>query len=680
VFGCKLRLRGTVPCHRARKITAIARSIVVGIAVSVVLTGIPAAWASARTNVPGLPKPSYPAASSTRVPPPSMAFSEPPVGNQAMAAARQASSPPAEYGGSMVYDAADGYELYYGGGNYSADYASTWIFSQGNWTNITSTAGTPPSPRQGMSMTYDASDGYVLAYGGSPSGLASCPGRGGCNDTWAFQDGHWKQLNPSVYPLCHTSIGCYPDFLPGGSISITYDAADGYVVMFDGNAPGIPPNYYFPGQETWAFRADNWTELNNLTSGVALPPPVGGMQLVYDNDLQEAIMFGGSNGTANAGWNQYDTTWAWSHGAWTNLSSSLSVHPSHRDSYGLAYDSASSELVLFGGLWTQCPDYTYCGTSPGIYLNDTWIFNANGWTNVTSAAAPENRGGMAMAYDPFDGSILMFGGFGVAGPLGDTWAWSGTANTWALVYGSLTVSNLEGSPNPATFGAPVNFNATVAWGTSPYSYSWNFGDGTTGGNLATITHAYTTDGPFQVVLTVKDAVGDVAHGFLNVTIQLQAQLHASATTGGPPLAVQFSGSAVGGVPPYAFAWNFGDGSSISHAQDPAHTYNGSRVYTVLLTVVDSHGEKATSTLKVSTLGFLGLPHDDGYFLLAGLAASVIALAMIVRRRVVGSNTIETAHGDPPDAFREFKLSVPHSEDSPPDTLGPGESDPAGDLF
>src|SRR5207249_6115059 len=53
-------------------------------------------------------------------------------------------------------------------------------------------------------------------------------------------------------------------------------------------------------------------------------------------------------------------------------------------------------------------------------------------------------------------------------------------------------------------GSPVVFNATTTGGVSPYTFSWDFGDGlaSTG---STVTHTFSTGGTFTVVLTVTDA-------------------------------------------------------------------------------------------------------------------------------------------------------------------------------
>jgi PKD repeat protein len=58
--------------------------------------------------------------------------------------------------------------------------------------------------------------------------------------------------------------------------------------------------------------------------------------------------------------------------------------------------------------------------------------------------------------------------------------------------------------------------------------------------------------------------------------------------------LQFNGLAVGGIEPYSWAWDFGDGYR-STEQNPVHTYRGDGNYTVILIVTDDEGEKAEDT-------------------------------------------------------------------------------------
>jgi PKD repeat protein/N-acetylneuraminic acid mutarotase len=82
--------------------------------------------------------------------------------------------------------------------------------------------------------------------------------------------------------------------------------------------------------------------------------------------------------------------------------------------------------------------------------------------------------------------------------------------------------------------------------------------------------------PVEVTMTV---------GYPPVT----ATASASTTSGTAPLTVNFTGSASGGDGgPYAYDWDFGDGSAHSSAQNPSHTYGSAGSFTVILTATDGH--------------------------------------------------------------------------------------------
>ncbi len=58
-------------------------------------------------------------------------------------------------------------------------------------------------------------------------------------------------------------------------------------------------------------------------------------------------------------------------------------------------------------------------------------------------------------------------------------------------------------------GEPITWTAVASGGTPPYTFSWDFGDGTTGTG-SQVTHTYSSAGVFMVVLRVMDAGGFVA--------------------------------------------------------------------------------------------------------------------------------------------------------------------------
>jgi len=71
----------------------------------------------------------------------------------------------------------------------------------------------------------------------------------------------------------------------------------------------------------------------------------------------------------------------------------------------------------------------------------------------------------------------------------------------------------------------------------------------------------------------------------NIIEELDAEFYAAPTSGTSPLEVQFTDNSAGN--PTSWEWDFGDlGSGINYEQNPTHTYENNRTYTVTLTVTD----------------------------------------------------------------------------------------------
>lgn len=79
---------------------------------------------------------------------------------------------------------------------------------------------------------------------------------------------------------------------------------------------------------------------------------------------------------------------------------------------------------------------------------------------------------------------------------------------------------------------------------------------------------------------------------------LAASASANPGHGTAPLAVAFTATASGGVPPYTYRWEFGDGGT-STLQNPTHTYASAGTYSAQLTVTDSEGQAVTRTASVT---------------------------------------------------------------------------------
>jgi PKD repeat protein len=185
---------------------------------------------------------------------------------------------------------------------------------------------------------------------------------------------------------------------------------------------------------------------------------------------------------------------------------------------------------------------------------------------------------------------------------------------------------LGANANAGSFGEyegriyePIQFFGAATGGTPPYSFNWDFNDGETS-DLQNPMHVFENDGTFIVTLTVEDDKGDVATDTAQVTIQKQDELIASA--GGPYTGkthedIYFTGTATGGIEPYNYVWDFGDGSYQVQKQNPTHRYNEVGTYTVCLKItdhqdiIDTHETEVTILKEKNTVEIINIKGGIG---------------------------------------------------------------------
>src|SRR5438552_17721424 len=81
------------------------------------------------------------------------------------------------------------------------------------------------------------------------------------------------------------------------------------------------------------------------------------------------------------------------------------------------------------------------------------------------------------------------------------------------------VVEITATPTEGTMPLTVSFASAVTGGVSPYSYDWEFGDGSKS-NAANTVHIYITGGNFTIWLNVDDNGGTSVQSaflFVNVT-------------------------------------------------------------------------------------------------------------------------------------------------------------------
>ncbi|MDX1905652.1 MAG: PKD domain-containing protein [Bacteroidia bacterium] len=148
-------------------------------------------------------------------------------------------------------------------------------------------------------------------------------------------------------------------------------------------------------------------------------------------------------------------------------------------------------------------------------------------------------------------------------------------------------------------------NAPVAW-------TWNFGDSGIG-TSQNPAHTYFADGTYTVSLLVEDVNGcrdSVTRTNYIILDHPDADFTTSAVQACPGTTVQFSDRTTGRFAAVNWRWDFGDGSPVSTAQNPAHIYTTPGVYSVSLIVWDAIG--CSDTLVRSLLVNVPVPPQASF--------------------------------------------------------------------
>lgn len=194
------------------------------------------------------------------------------------------------------------------------------------------------------------------------------------------------------------------------------------------------------------------------------------------------------------------------------------------------------------------------------------------------------------------------------------------------------------SPMGGKAPVTVSFAGQGKKGSAPYTYEWNFGDGTTGTGQY-VSHIYSDPGSYTVTLSVTDSLGQTAQdSHLKITVTsstgLSATAQASTTSGKVPLTVDFTAVAQGGVPSYTYVWNFGDGTSETTTNSTiSHTYTTAGAYNAVLTVKDSVNAQTTApAIAITAQPSSPVPQIN----------SVKKLSSPFRLKIYGSNFIQSS--------------------------------------
>ena len=135
------------------------------------------------------------------------------------------------------------------------------------------------------------------------------------------------------------------------------------MVLFGGDPYSIDGEHGAPTNSTWVFDGTTWTQLAPPTA----PAARVGASMVFDPALARIVLFGGAStnpDATSASPAVFDDTWSFDGTTWQQLHPT--TVPSGRFLAQMTYDSATQQIVLFGGALNTTSD-----------ANDTWTFGVH---------------------------------------------------------------------------------------------------------------------------------------------------------------------------------------------------------------------------------------------------------------------------------------------------------------
>ncbi len=287
----------------------------------------------------------------------------------------------------------------------------------------------------------------------------------------------------------------------------------------------------------------------------------------------------GGNSALNAGGN--GTSWIWAPAA--TLNSSTVQNPTATPLATVTYTVTVTDA---NGCTATATVTVTVNPLPTVTATATPTSFCQGGNSTITAS-----GATSYAWTPSTGLSATSGASVTANPTSTTtYTVTGTNANGCTDTVTVTVTVNPGftlsvaTSSPETCG-DVDGTATAgtpSGGTSPFTYLWSNGQ-------TTQTATGLLPGNYTVVVT--DANGCTSSQVVAVTqiLGVNAAATANPPSGFVPLPVNFLNGSTGGT---NYIWNFGDGSPLSNAQNPSHTYGAPGIYTVMLIVYNNNSSCA----------------------------------------------------------------------------------------
>jgi galactose oxidase-like protein len=364
-------------------------------------------------------------------------------------------SPPPRSAAGMVYDAAIGQTVLFGGfddntGNFFGD---TWLWDGTTWHTISTFH--QPIPRSEIKLAYDSVRQRVVMF----SGLSSA---GYLPETWEFDGTDW---------LLQSITG------PSGreSYAVAYDSVRQRTVLFG----GLDPNSLLA--DTWEWDGTQWT----LQTPANSPSARYGHSMAFDSTRGRVVLFAGHPFCTPGRCFPSNETWEWDGTNWASITTNNA--PQARTMQSMVFDTVRNATIMFGG--ETCGEVIRC-----TIQGDTWSYDGNDWTMLSPAQSPPPRYRFSMSYDSTTGQTLVFGGWDETTLFSDSW----------VLNRPVTIGGIVPTSGTASGGDVLHISVAPTASAAQTTVS-------IGGHAATVT------GDFPGGIVVRTPAGTVGAADVSVT-------------------------------------------------------------------------------------------------------------------------------------------------------------------
>ncbi|MEA2488738.1 MAG: large repetitive protein [Acidobacteriota bacterium] len=175
--------------------------------------------------------------------------------------------------------------------------------------------------------------------------------------------------------------------------------------------------------DTWVWDGTSWTEIKPPKD--RKPEARALFTMWYDPILKKTVLYSGlGRPNLDSRIVRFSDMWAFDGTGWNKLAPATT--PGERFGSQAVVDPRTGKVLLFGGLLVEKEADV---AKRQYFANDTWEWDGANWRKIDAKRSPAGRQNFGLAFDPASNQVVLYGGY--AGfYYSDLWAWDPAVETW----------------------------------------------------------------------------------------------------------------------------------------------------------------------------------------------------------------------------------------------------------